>query len=640
MANKVQLLKQRIEEQKKVVANAEKALKEMRANGVEPSSKSFQNMQQNVYRAATKLTSMKTELKNVESGAEGAKKETSEMNKELQGIGKNVAWQTVSDGLKNITSQLESGARAAVNFGKKIIQSAKGSTGYADEIKTIVDQYSDMGLTTDSYQRMKNVEEFIDTPVDAILTARQRMQRAAASSTGKKTLEETLGIGLSGKNAEDLFWEVGDALLNMGDAFDKESAAQTMFGRSWRELMPLFKTGREEYEKALSEQSVLTEEQVEKLAQADDAIKSVEQQVELLKRQFWADNADKITDLLEWVVDNKDGIVAALTAIGVAFGGLKIAQFATDVGKAVNGMKELLKIGGGGTPSLPGASSGASAGGAAAGGGTIGKMFAGVKNFLLGGAGTPLLVAGAALAPAVGAMNQTWADSEAKRASRAATAATSNSTNAQFLARAAEVLVLRAGENADFTGIKDLLMGLEARQNQERAELFNLIRKYAPYTTTENGTGYTTDELMKYWESGGGMDAASADALLESVTNALQAAVAAEGGPAVEIQPEVQEGAAADIAAQIGTVPVRVSPQVAGLTMPGHANGLPFVPYDGYIAMLHRGERVMPARENKNYTYNNNTYFGSVNLHNGLEVDALAESIARNNRRKSRGFGS
>ena len=87
-------------------------------------------------------------------------------------------------------------------------------------------------------------------------------------------------------------------------------------------------------------------------------------------------------------------------------------------------------------------------------------------------------------------------------------------------------------------------------------------------------------------------------------------------------------------------MPVRVSPQVAGLTMPGHANGLPFVPYDGYIAMLHRGERVMPARENKNYTYNNNTYFGSVNLHNGLEVDALAESIARNNRRKSRGFGS
>jgi hypothetical protein len=190
-----------------------------------------------------------------------------------ENIGKGVAWQNVTDGLGNIISKLESGAKAAVNFGKKIIQSAKGSTGYADEIKTIVAQYEDMGLTTDSYQRMKNVEEFIDTPVDAILTARQRMQKAAASNNGRQTLEETLGIKLGGQSADDLFWEVGNALMNMGDAFDKESAAQTMFGRSWRELMPLFKAGREEYEKSLSEQNVLTEEQIESLSKADDAFK-------------------------------------------------------------------------------------------------------------------------------------------------------------------------------------------------------------------------------------------------------------------------------------------------------------------------------------------------------------------------------
>ena len=56
--------------------------------------------------------------------------------------------------------------------------------------------------------------------------------------------------------------------------------------------------------------------------------------------------------------------------------------------------------------------------------------------------------------------------------------------------------------------------------------------------------------------------------------------------------------------------------------------------------MLHRGERVMTASQNKNYTYNNNTYFGSVSLNNGLEIDALTESIARNNRRKSSGYGA
>ena len=64
------------------------------------------------------------------------------------------------------------------------------------------------------------------------------------------------------------------------------------------------------------------------------------------------------------------------------------------------------------------------------------------------------------------------------------------------------------------------------------------------------------------------------------------------------------------------------------------------VPYDGYLSLLHRGERVLTASENRHYTYNSNTYFGSVKLNNGLQVEALAESIARNNRRKNSGYGS
>ena len=70
------------------------------------------------------------------------------------------------------------------------------------------------------------------------------------------------------------------------------------------------------------------------------------------------------------------------------------------------------------------------------------------------------------------------------------------------------------------------------------------------------------------------------------------------------------------------------------------ANALPFVPWDGYPAILHKGERIMSARENKQYTYNSNTYFGSVNLNNGMEIDALSESIARQNRRHNAGYGA
>lgn len=69
-----------------------------------------------------------------------------------------------------------------------------------------------------------------------------------------------------------------------------------------------------------------------------------------------------------------------------------------------------------------------------------------------------------------------------------------------------------------------------------------------------------------------------------------------------------------------------------------HANGLFSVPWDGYPAILHKGERVVPAAQANNY--NSNIYFGNVNLNNGLEIEALTESIDRRNRRQRNGYGA
>ena len=101
----------------------------------------------------------------------------------------------------------------------------------------------------------------------------------------------------------------------------------------------------------------------------------------------------------------------------------------------------------------------------------------------------------------------------------------------------------------------------------------------------------------------------------------------------IKVQPILDAGSSART---IGTSGIGgLIRQFAG----NHANGLPFVPYDGYIAALHKGEGVLTAQQNRNYTYNNNTYFGNVNLNNGTQVDQLAESLARQNQKQSRAYG-
>ena len=101
----------------------------------------------------------------------------------------------------------------------------------------------------------------------------------------------------------------------------------------------------------------------------------------------------------------------------------------------------------------------------------------------------------------------------------------------------------------------------------------------------------------------------------------------------IKVQPILAAGSSMSTLATSG-----VAGMLRGVV--GNANGLPFVPFDGYVTALHRGERVLTAQQNRQYTFNNNTYFSGVNLHNGLEVDALTNSIADRQARQAAAYGA
>ena len=77
------------------------------------------------------------------------------------------------------------------------------------------------------------------------------------------------------------------------------------------------------------------------------------------------------------------------------------------------------------------------------------------------------------------------------------------------------------------------------------------------------------------------------------------------------------------------TIQPNVHSVVGSIVNGSHKTGLDYVPYDGYIAELHKGERVLTASEANRYPGN---HFGDINIYvNGdqhRDEEALAEAIA------------
>ena len=527
------LLTQQIEAQERVVGTLQQALVAMKNSGVDESSSAFQKLKEQSYEAQTKLMDMQTELKNVGDKGKDAASGLGKTDKAVDDINKNTAWANVSKGINDITDKLERGAKAAINFGKKLASNFKDSADWADDLEKMSNQ---TGLSVEELQKMDKVAEILNTDVEAIVNAQTKMKKAAATgAAGRKTLVETLGIDLDGTNAQDLFWEIGEKLMNMGDEFDKEGAAAKVFGAKWADLIPIFQMGREEFEKLMSGQSFLTEDQVKKLSEAGDKMTEVEQQIAELKNKFWSDNAENITKLLQWLIDNKDAVVGAVTAMAGAFGMLKLAGLGADLAKTINAFKTLLP----GTSAGAGAAGGGTAGGGTGGGwlsGLLGKAWGGTKAFFSANGASafaPLAALFAGTMPAIMANNADYARIEEKTQQRL-TAATKmgNSLDASWLEQAALALGLKRDANGNleknFLGqyvlqgneqnVYDLLMGLGDRSDLQRAQLHNLLN--GSYSTWNQNAAW--NELQALWGGSGDFDQGRLNGLLDAIVNAYE----------------------------------------------------------------------------------------------------------------------
>ena len=633
LANKTKTLNSQLQVQKGIADQAAQALKAMESAGIAPTDAAYQKMYATMMNATAGMNQAQAALNELGTSATEAANGAGSLKDGLEGIGKKISLKQVIDGIGSITDTLERGAKAAARIGKAIMTETLGAANWADELTTTAQAY---GISTDELQRMEKTAQIIDTSVDDILKARQRLGKNGSA------VNELFGIETEGRSIEDVFWETGEAIMAMGDAFEQEEAAQKIFGKSWRDLVPLFTAGREEYERVNSTWKTVSDEQLESLTNLDDKYQALKSDLETLKMEALSELAEPmgnlmqalsdligseegqeainsaigiVKDTLNWIAENKETVIAALEGIGAAFVGLKVSETVLRFVELVSGLKGL--FGGGGV---------IGAGGASAGLGAVlktGLATAGGASALV-----PLGMLGAGLLPAEIVMNQTrqkWASDYARRTSAAGSAG----ENEYFIRTAAEAL----GTNGqvDFGTVESLLMGLASRKNQQKADLYNALSG----STTAGSS--TWDVLNAFW-GGAEMDQSTVNELVQNITDAF----ANSGAKAnVPVDVTVPDNAAEQISAQIGTVPVQVA--LGGILFgsmgQGFANGLPYVPNDG-LYLLHRGERVMTAREVSSRSYNSNLYVESIYMNNGMDANGLASAMAAAQRRTMSGYGS
>lgn len=612
MADKARLLKMRMDSQKAAAQQAQAALKKMDEQGVSKVSTAYQNMLTKLTEAQTGMLNTKTEMDNLTKSEKEAKDGADQLTESVKGISKKVSLEQVVNAVGKISNGLKSAAQSAVRVGKAIARSAMDSTEWADDVLTRATQY---GTDAETIQRMDNLAAYIDTDVDTILGARDKLMTGVGrGNKGTMDALEFLGLKYNG-DAEDTFWRAGEAIMNLSDEADRDAKAMDLFGKSWRELVPLFTAGQEEYNRRMGDMNVLTNEQVEKLGEADDAFKSVQQQVQNLKNEFWAEHSDTVINLLQWLVDNKDSVVTALEAIGIAFGALKVSEGVLTFVQLISGLKGL--TGGAGAAGAAGAAAKTAAGGAAAtgGGSFVSKIAAGASSpfAVLAGAEAAMAYVGAKMIEA----NLNDENLNAVYGGNGGEGGLIETMSDEAVKAAMEYwnVYQETGSEAAFDARDKLQAALESQgfyNDEQGVGLIEQVFDNMLNETDPDGLGAKLQERFKEQD-------------FEITAEPI-------------IDEESLQAQAAGITVKVGAELVPTDMSSGGPD--GYANGIWSVPYNGFPAILHKGERVVPAREVNNSSYNSNLYVEKMYMNNGTDAQGLAAAMAAAQRRRMSGYGS
>ena len=692
LANKTRTLNSQLQVQKGIADQAKKALKALDDEGVEPTDAAYQKLYIQMMQATAGMNETQAALNGLSTSEQEAAQSADLLTKNVQGIGKKISLEQVIGGIDRITSGMENAAKKALQLGERLWDNIMQSAQWGDDIAM---QAMMAQMSVEQYQKVVNVAATQgETSTSSLIKSWKKVKMNLTSDTDDvKDAFKELGIvtkqwgdaGQSGpsliaRDYMDVWWETGEALLKVSDAAKQERLAQTLLGRSWQESLPMFLMGREAYEKALENASAVNEEEVNNLATLNDTVIEVEQKFNALKNSVLGDLAPAFTKVagsvgglleqlneymktedgqrmleslgtavtglfsdidkidpkqvvegitgvinnvvgsFQWLVENKDTIISVMKGVLIGWGALELTGDILKVVQLIEGIKGLR-------------AAEAGAAGAAAGAAWAKAFAAAVMKAAPWLIGIYIMLNPSGTSDKIG--DNTLVDEAGNLTKEAEHYGFVKDENGEIYQDRTQIINEAAQKAWDLY-----------KENQLTAEGMEQLRQ-----TILNDTAYN-ELINQFWQTRQ-MNPENwkniEDIDLAEWLKGLEP-------PKVPVEPEVPKDAGSKISEDIGTVsvPVVLVPSLGGDSVnntelrrrnggggiPGFANGIRYVSQDNVLALLHKGERVTPAREVSSRSYNSNLYVENMIMGGGMDAAGLAARMAAAQQRQMSGYGS
>lgn len=251
--------------------------------------------------------------------------------------------------------------RLASAIKEVVLNAAQG----ADDIATLSKQLS---ISTESVQEFQYAADLIDVSVEDLSKGLSKTTKAIgeATSANQDYISVADGVNVSIKDqngnllsSEEVFYSVIDAIGGMSSETEKNIAAQEIFGKSYQDLLPLIDGGsdalKQYSDQAKSMGLILDTDALNSLNGLQDSfdtfkataraagmaiISEVAPQITAALQSIDVQSIiDSVTNFVNWIFENKDTIIAAITGIATAMVVWNIASTINTVVEAIKAFK-------------------------------------------------------------------------------------------------------------------------------------------------------------------------------------------------------------------------------------------------------------------------------------------------------------